>query len=426
MMRRLDAFESALALSDSVAPLNVVAVLRLAKGPPPDVLEQALNRLQHRHPLLRARITQGVDGHVFEPSDPLGIAVRRASRDRSDQWVDEAEAELNQRFDAAAGPLMRGVYVGSGDGPCEVLLTFHHGIMDAASAMHLCRELLVASEEGGAAQVLELLPEQPAAETFFPASYQGWRRGARLAVFALRQVRGEIRDRWRVRGRWHPPPPEPCRGRILSFQLSEAETSGLTRCARRHRVTLHSVFDAAMLLTVARHRYGGQSLPLRHLVFANLRPYLDPPVSDENLGAYFAMLRFSTAVHPQRELWELAAEINREVYTASKRGEKFAFSLTSAMMMRNILRLGSQRMAATALSYTGVAKLDRDSPFPVVGLHAFVSSFRLGPEYTAQVRLFAGRLWWDILYLDSEMEPAEAEQLADEIRKLLSVEAAVS
>jgi hypothetical protein len=78
-------------------------------------------------------------------------------------------------------------------------------------------------------------------------------------------------------------------------------------------VTLHSVFDAALLLAVARHRYPGASLPLRHLVFANLRPYLDPPLSDENLGAYFAMLRFATLMHPRRQLWELAAEINGDV-----------------------------------------------------------------------------------------------------------------
>ena len=35
------------------------------------------------------------------------------------------------------------------------------------------------------------------------------------------------------------------------------------------------------------------------------------------------------------------------------------------------------------------------------------------------MRLFAGRLWWDILYLDSDLDATAARALADEIRTLL-------
>ena len=83
---------------------------------------------------------------------------------------------------------------------------------------------------------------------------------------------------------------------------------------------------------------------------------------------------------------------------------------------RMILGLGNQRMAHTALSYTGVARIPEScGDLRLEGLHAYVSNFRLGPEYTAQTRLFAGRLFWDIVYLDSDMDAAQAAAIGDHI-----------
>ncbi len=422
MRRKLGIFETALTLSDLRAPLNVVAVLRLAAGPSPEALRRALAALRRRHPLLRTRITGAGDRFVFD-RQAGAVALRLAERDSSAAWIRETESELGERLDTAGGP-MRCVYVTSGRGDCEILLTFHHAVMDAASAVSLCRQLLAAggaAEAGREPQVGEPLALLPAAEELFPPAFQGWRRRLAIGRFLLRQLGAEVVDRRRASGAWHPPAPAPTRCRILTFQLSEAETASLVRLSRRRRTTLHSVFDAALLLAVARRLYPQQSLPLRHLAFANLRPYLRPPVADENLGACFAMLRFSSAVGPHRGLWDLAGEINTRVHAAARRGDKYAFSLTSKMVMRHLIRSGRERMAATAISYTGAARLGPEGPFPVEALHAFVSNFRLGPEYTAQVRLWAGRIWWDILYLEPDLDRAAARRIADEIRTLLVV-----
>lgn len=44
----------------------------------------------------------------------------------------------------------------------------------------------------------------------------------------------------------------------------------------------------------------------------------------------------------------------------------------------------------------------------------------LGPVYTAQVRIFSGQLWWDIVYLDSDMDEEMASKVAQEIREILN------
>ncbi len=430
MQRQLGAFESALTFSDEHAPLNVVAVLRLDAGPSPAALRRALDALEKRHPLLWVRIEKAAGQYFFDRRRATAIALRLVERDGDQAWIDEVENELDTRLDVGAEGPLRCVYLqarapgedGLGQG-AEILFTFHHAIMDGASAVSLLAELLAAcaaAEAGGDPEIGEPLSPLPAAEELFPPPYQGWRRRARLAVFLLRQLGREVFDRWRAKGRWHAPPCGPTRSRILSFRLSEAETAALVRRSRRRRLTLHSVFEAALLLAVAHHLYPGQDLPLRHLAFANLRPYLKPPPAPEDLGACFAMLRSTSFLHPGRELWELAREIGLRFHAAARRGDKYAFSLTSSAAMRGLIRLGSQRMSATAISYLGAARLDPQGRFGVKAFHAFVSNFRLGPEYTAQVRLWAGRIWWDILYLEPELDRAAAERIADEIRELLA------
>ena len=77
-------------------------------------------------------------------------------------------------------------------------------------------------------------------------------------------------------------------------------------------------------------------------------------------------------------------------------------------------------MANAALNYAGSTGLVSEyGAIRLLAVHAFVSNFPLGPEYTAQVRLFAERLWWDIVYLDSDMSHALAEEIARDMLSTL-------
>ena len=102
-----------------------------------------------------------------------------------------------------------------------------------------------------------------------------------------------------------------------------------------------------------------------------------------------------------------------------RRGDKFCSVLLCERIMRSILAR-EERMATTAVSYTGVTRLaDRYGPIGVRDLHSFVSSFGRGPEYSAQARIFRGELRLDVVYLESEMDAATAEAIAGEILDLL-------
>jgi len=174
------------------------------------------------------------------------------------------------------------------------------------------------------------------------------------------------------------------------------------------------------MLSVAKYLYENQDLPMRHFTFADLRPYLKPPVSECNLGSYHSMMRLTVPVNEDQNFWDLAQQVNQQVYSASKKGQKFIQPLLSAKMMRMFIRFQKMRMGTTALSYPGVTKIE-----PVYGetqvkvIHGFVSNFPIGPEYSATARIFNHQLYLDSLYLDSDLDQAKAQMIANEILSIL-------
>jgi hypothetical protein len=77
-------------------------------------------------------------------------------------------------------------------------------------------------------------------------------------------------------------------------------------------------------------------------------------------------------------------------------------------------------MGTTALSYTGPSRLPRRfGSIEVSSPEVFISNLTLGPEYTAQARLADGELFWNIVYLDCDMDRATADRISDEMLEIL-------
>jgi hypothetical protein len=422
--RPLGSFETAQALTDAHSPFNVVAVLRLQNGPVETTIRHALDALQERHPLLRAAIVPSDHGLRFAPCD-RPIALERFDRDDDSTWKRHAETELNRAFDAKAGPLMRCRLVSDGGqgGSSEIILSFHHSVIDGASGTNALAELLGACASIEAGETPEIGPPLPLlqpSEAIFPPSHLGFRRHLSLAGFLIRQMADEISYRIRSIGTRRPPihPIGSCR--VLCRSLDANDTTALVRSCRRRRLSLNSALNAAMMLAVQRRMYEGKTVPIRHFNFADLRPLLKPPVPNEHILGLYSMLRVTVSVRAGDDLWTTAGEVNRAVTRSARRGDFFSSVCLSAAMMRMILGQGNQRMGTTALAYTGPPRLPRTlGSAEITGLEVFVSNLTLGPEFTAQVRLFDGELRWNILYLDCDLDRAAAESVADEMLSML-------
>jgi hypothetical protein len=420
--RALGAFETAQALTNAHTPFNVVAVLPLRNGLGDRTVRRALEELQKRHPLLRSMLEPVGGGFRFTPSkQPISLE----SLDRVDDstWIEVAERELGRALDTESGPLARCLRIAGAETASEIVLSFHHSIMDATSGANVVRELLTACasiEAGDPPQLGPALPLMPAEDDLLPETLPGGRRPSSVAGFLLRQLADEATFRLRTIGGRRPAVHQKGSCRVLCRRLAEEDTTALVRACRGRRLPLNSALNAAMLLAVHRLLYDGKSTLLRHMNFADLRQILKPQVSEEHLGSYHGMLRVSVPMPAGADLWTTAAEASKRFSDCARRGDTFHSVRLSAAMMRPILRQQRQRMGTTALSYTGPSRLPRRfGSIEVSSPEVFISNLTLGPEYTAQARLADGELRWNIVYLDCDMDRATADHISDEMLNIL-------
>lgn len=426
MERPLGNMEHALVLTDRFSPIPIVIVLRLHHAPPPTHVQKALDTLQCHHPLLRSTIVQHDKQlrfvvHAQPPRIELQIKPSQA-------WQSVVNAELNRRLAESTGPLLRATYLvppaDETNTPADLILTAHHAIMDAMSGIHFCRQLLALCTEGDIAPTV--LPNAttgqtlvPATEAHFPASFTGLGRLGHTASFLGRQLADEFRYR-----RATPTPLAPIEPggqcRVLTASLPAGTTADLVHRAREKRLSLNNVLLAAILLAVYRQLHAGQHLKMRLINFADLRPYLSPSPPADTLGCYIAMLRQTLPLAPGTDLWPLAAAVQERFYRANRRGDKYMYAVTAKQMMQMTIRFQPDRMAHAALSYAGPLEIE-----PAFGdtrladIHAFIANNYLGPEYSAFARILFGELAWDIVYLDSDLDEAMAQTIADEMIGLL-------
>ena len=428
MKRRLGKMEMAEAMTNEHFPFNAVIILRLSSSPAEETLRILLQYVQRRHPLLGVHVLKEKKRYWFVSDGTPPIPLKILKRQNNHHWQQVTEEELNCKFDMLTGPLIRFSYLKgiSAEEKSEIVITIQHSIMDAVSTVNFLNEILSVCQEIethgslGNLDGLESLPLLPPADVFFPPSFKGVRRKWNVFRFILRQVGDEFLYRLRTAGKRKPPITLAGRCKILSLQLSRELTDSLIKRSRQKRLALNIVLTAAFMMAAHKHLYQGRPIPLRHINTADLRPYLIPPLDPQYFGSYFAMVRITLGMKENPALWDAAQALNKTIYSFLKKGDKFCAHLLSYPMMSALFKFKSFRMASTAMSFTGPLLLERKyGKLGVRDLHAFVSNFGLGPEYTAMVRLFDNRVYWDILYLDSDMDHEQAVVIADEIRTIL-------
>jgi len=424
LKRELGILERALLIADQHAPFHIVSVLQLENAPSPHILKQALQILQNRHPFLRSRLLHEKGKYYFaklvEPALPFYFLPRW----NADHWVYVAEVELAKRIDALSGPLFRCTYLYSeAHERGDIIFSFFHSIVDASSVSQFLHELLTVCASFMDQKTVSPyeLPPTPPAESRFPTAFRGLPLTLNQVRYAFQQMIDEFVYQMQTRGKRIPPlHNHASHGHILSTQLSEELTESLAQRARKEGMTLNSVLNAAMLLAVNRHLYAGQQVLMRTFSFASLRPYVQPPLGDEDLACYISLLRYTVLVSGGVDFWSLARNLHKKIYSSLKSGDKFVAATLAEPLMKMVTRAKSFRMAATALNYSGVVPVQASyGNIRVIGLHGFVSVYDLGPEFSSEAQIFKDQLFWDFMYLEADMSREEANAIVEEIKSIL-------
>lgn len=424
MKRELGIFERGQFIADRYATFHIVGVLRLENAPLPHILRRSIAELQKRHPFLAAHLMHEKKRYYFVALVDPSLPFKTLPRSNDEHWIRLSEAELENRIDASTGPMFRCTYLYNEDQQqAEIILALSHSIADAASASQLLHELmtLCASFSDGKPVSVSELPPAPTVESRFPHAFQGWRLSLRIMRYAFAQMADELIYRVRTINKRTPPfHKQPTHGHILPARFSSDIVEPFAQRARKEGVTLNSALNAALLLSVNRHLYAGEKLPMRTFSFADLRPYVEPPLPPENLGLYISMMRYTVDVDGNGDFWSLARRLHKNIYASLKSGDKFVASAMAESLLTMLVKLDSVRLCASALNYNGTVPVQTNyGEIKVLEMHGFVSTHGFGPEMASQAQLFNGDLIWDFAYLEEDMDQDKAKSIVDEIKGIM-------
>ncbi|PZG90902.1 non-ribosomal peptide synthetase, partial [Streptomyces sp. NTH33] len=274
---------------------NEVKAVRLAGPLDETALRVALRGLIARHEGLRTvfREARGEARQIVRAFAEPDFAVVDGTA-RPDEAVREAlAAESARRFDLADGPLFFSRLVRTGEDECVLVLSFHHIVVDAASATVLTRDLsaLYRAERDGTDPGLPALTwsyadhareQRAAAEAPDPADLAHWKRALGDAPPALELPVDRPR-----------PPVATSNGRAVFHTLDAELSSSLRELSRSSRVTLFMTLLAGYAAML--HRITGQE----DIVIGT--PVSDRPQRAEDLVGFFVntvALRFDLSEDP--------------------------------------------------------------------------------------------------------------------------------
>lgn len=282
--------------------LNFAACGRVRGPITQEQLEHALAGLGKRHPLLAVKAVPGPGAgqDFFTDEDVPPIPLQIGDRVGDDDWVREAQRDIQIPSKYLTEPMIRCIWVRGGD-ISDLILICDHMIADGRSAIFALRDLLALLADPSlemepllVGPLNELIPEDVADRLKAMPSAPAPEPAAEDDANADEPKSDEEYTQNHA-GPVH----------IETFDLSAAETSALiARCKTEH-VTVQSALCAAFLRPFAERQ---PDQPIRHAeIPVDLRPRLARPVGD-SYGNMIALAIIEVDCTVGRDLWDVARD----------------------------------------------------------------------------------------------------------------------
>ncbi|HEY0737362.1 MAG TPA: amino acid adenylation domain-containing protein, partial [Herpetosiphonaceae bacterium] len=345
-----------------------------------------------RHPILRTLF-------LWERRDqPLQVVRRHvevpwqdhdwqqwSSADQAAQLTALLDAERVQGFDLSSAPLLRIHLIQLAPDTYQLVLQYHHLLMDAWSFALLFREVLAAYSAFSSGRN----PSFPPARQY--RDYIGWLQQQEVAA-------AETFWRTTLRGFYTPTPLDTARPRQLAepastrpqqrLRLSSDDTAALQAFARQQRLTLNTLVQGAWALLLS--RYSGEQDVLFGTVVAG-RPATLPGV-ETIIGPFINTLALRVVVNPTTRVLDWLHHLQQQQTSL----EQFAWSPLAQVqswselppgvpLFESILAFESQPVSSAAL-------------IPPADLVIDALDFRETTNYPLTVRVVPGAellLWID-------------------------------
>lgn len=392
-----------------------------------EMLNKGLAWVQRRHALLNVRIFEPRGAPpFFDPRGAPPIALQVVSRRGAEDWKAVEHDLINRPFGPEEG-LCRAVWLrGEDGGESELLISHHHVIADAQSAVIMARDLLCALDRLSRRE--ELPPPPP------PALAPPFEVLLRPALPFLRRfgymTRFFFHDLWRrlvLRPRKllldQTAPFQERSLRVIHLRLQPDEVRAICQAARERGTTMQGALGAALLRSCAGEvgQGRGQAQGMARLGFfstVGMRDYIDPGLADA-MGLYVSQVATVHRVSRGTPFWELARDVRERLLKTLRGGEQFITLPMLGMFVRRGDELRDRLArsfdfaspAAIGVSNIGRVELPRRAgPLVVRGFELAVGPSVVSP-LVAAASTFEDGLALNLVSVEPLLSGARAERI---------------
>ena len=417
LCRPLGAGERIFWLHDRAHPLHFALTAQISGSFSISQLQQALNLIQQRHPLLRVRIAIDETDRPWFVEHSASIPLRVVQRQSEDHWQREVEAEIATPFDWSQAPLMRAVLIRSdrdanGVELFELIVVCHHSIADGISSTYLIRDILQAISTPTAFGHSHSLP--PSLEQLVPSL------APMLACEPPPKLTGNSAA---VEQRSMPAR----RSYVSSGALSpETTLSLITRC-RQEQTTVHAAICAAFILALRSQSPSPQQIHCASPI--SLRSYLTS-VDLENVICCIGSELTSHLLSPAENFWDVAHAVKQQLsdkmapdklFEKIHQGQEWLASNPSPDVALQVFTAQFDYDIAVS----NLRRLSIEQQFPELELQAIygpVVTTGVPTDRLVGVATLGDRLFYTLVCSELVMSRSQSELLLAEAIQLLTID----
>ena len=335
----------------------------------------ALNRIQKKHPALRALLRGGGSALYYDYDAAPEIPLRIVRRGNDQDYRYECELELLEHF-GKDEPLFRAIWL-RGEQEQDLLFTTSHRICDGASMLILIREILECLSEPDAPN--RLIPYPPITRRDLIADYRPpslWKRklaacGLNCALRLIPESRKPLENR----------------ENFVEWRADVVLSDRLRQRSKQEGVSVHAMFLVALDRALPAVFDGQVPKWIENPV--DIRRGRFPALKDDMIFFGGGNFKVITGQSPNEEFWSRARAINDEIrakveHELREIPGRFHFlemlRPVSRRQVQAIVRLGDvtkRNGSWNRFAFSNLGKvtfIDGDAPFEVTDLRIYMHS----------------------------------------------------
>jgi hypothetical protein len=428
--RRLSSQEQGFELLNRYGTWVVVLVSRI-KGPlSEDIVRQALDLVQRRHPRLQSRIVGSKGNLSFESDGAQKIPLRVV--DKEVPWQEVVLEEFNNKIESRQG-LIRAVLVCSDKHNVGHLITaVHHVIIDGLSGIRLHQEILTYMQKIASGEQISQVPglsALPPVDALLPDSMKkGFKGAIKSLLFFGRLLFKSVLYRPKTLDLEAYVPLELRRCGMVHLELEVALTEQLLKTCKQKKTTVQAALCAAMLFVAAKKidlttvRVSCNSVvDLRKRLYFS--PHLGPfsngekaGVSDENLGVLASGLMTFHILQTNTSFWALAREVKQQLQKGLERDDIFITTLMFRRIAKLLLARPDKGSGLVTVTNVGKVNLPKSyGPYELESISFAPSVAAFGGSFMAAVTTFDGKMLINWTFSEPALSRETMEVMANEV-----------